>query len=97
SKRDWSSDVCSSDLHLVQIIENDDADEDMRAYAADAVGDLGQAGLPTLTELAEGPDLTIRMMAIEAIPRAGRAGESAIPMLAKEIGRARVGKEDRDR
>ena len=75
----------SSILHLVHFIESDHEDEEMRYYAADALGDLGLMGLPFLVKLAEGPDTTIRMMAIEAIPRAGTAGETAIPMLAKAL------------
>lgn len=70
---------------LANMVQNDDIDEDTRAYAADALGELGKDGLPYLMKFIDFPDFTIKLMAIEAIPRAGIAGEVAIPTLAKAL------------
>ncbi|MEN6449155.1 MAG: HEAT repeat domain-containing protein [Thermoguttaceae bacterium] len=57
------------------------ADPDYRTAAANALGELGSAGVPALTELLGDKDAGVRQAAVESLGKIGPEAKTAIPTL----------------
>jgi HEAT repeat protein len=66
---------------LLGILRDDQEEDEIRAYAADALADLGPPAMPYLLAAMDERDLTVQMIAIDSFPRVGPAAQAGVMKL----------------
>ena len=68
-----------------------DKDQDVRGYAALALGRIGKPSFDSLMALLKGKDLTLRLYALTALGEAGPAAKSMLPALLAALKDSEIG------